>query len=280
MIRSGRDMANVAVVQMISSSSIKNNLDVVERFLINACDREISLVVLPENFAFMGMKETDKLQVAESFDQGDIQTIIAGFAKKYKCWIIAGTLPIKGRGNRVKASNLVFDSQGKCAARYDKIHLFDVRVSEHEAHQESLTIEPGHKSVVVDTPIGRIGLSVCYDLRFPELYQQLMMQGAELFSVPSAFTAATGAAHWEILLRARAIENLCYVLAPNQGGLHDNNRNTWGHSMIIEPWGGILACHPFGEQMLVAPIDLHRLQQLRQQFPCNNHHILTQQVLS
>lgn len=280
MIGSERDMTNVAVVQMISSSSIKSNLDVVERFLMNASEKQVSLVVLPENFAFMGIKETDKLQIAESFGAGNIQTIIAGFAKKYKLWIIAGTIPIKGRDNRVKASNLVFDSQGKCAARYDKIHLFDVRVSEHEAHQESLTIEAGHKPVVVDTPIGRIGLSVCYDLRFPELYQQLMMQGAQLLSVPSAFTAVTGAAHWEVLLRARAIENLCYVLAPNQGGLHDNMRKTWGHSMIVEPWGRILACHPFGEELLVAPIDLQRLQQLRQQFPCNTHHILTQQVPS
>lgn len=271
-------MTKVAVVQMVSSASIKSNLDVVERFLINACDKQLDLVVLPENFAFMGIKETDKLQIAESFGNGDIQTLIAGFAKKYKLWIIAGTIPIKKRGNRVKASNLVFDNQGKCAARYDKIHLFDVKISEHEAHQESLTTEPGNKLVVVDTPIGRIGLSVCYDLRFPELYQQLMMQGAQLLSVPSAFTEVTGAAHWEVLLRARAIENLCYVLAPNQGGLHDNHRKTWGHSMIIEPWGRILACHSSGEDMLIAPIDLQRLQQLRQQFPCNRHHILTQQV--
>lgn len=189
-------------------------------------------------------------------------------------WVIAGTLPLKGLQDRVKTSCLVFDDEGRCAARYDKIHLFDVRVSEQEAHQESATIERGDEVVVVDTPVGRVGLTVCYDLRFPELYRQLVLRGAELFTVPSAFTAVTGVAHWEVLLRARAIENLCYVIAPNQGGLHENGRQTYGHSMIVEPWGKVVAQQENGVGMLTADIDLQRLQQLRRQFPCNDHHVL------
>ena len=219
-------MANLALVQMNSSASVKKNLDELEKLLAQARDEHIDLVALPENFAFMGLKETDKLAIAESFGHGEIQQAISRLAKQYNLWILAGTIPIKTASDRVRASCLVYDNQGKCAARYDKIHLFDVRVSETEAHQESLTIEPGDELVVVDTPVGRIGLSVCYDLRFPELYRQLVLKGAELLSVPSAFTAVTGAAHWDVLLRARAIENLCYVLAPNQSGLHENGRKT------------------------------------------------------
>ena len=144
----------------------------------------------------------------------------------------------------------MFDDEGRCAARYDKIHLFDVRVSEQEAHQESATIERGDELVVVDTPVGRVGLTVCYDLRFPEFYRQLVLKGAELFSIPAAFTAVTGVAHWEVLLRARAIENLCYIVAPNQGGIHENGRQTYGHSMIVEPWGKVMAQQKNGVGML------------------------------
>lgn len=267
-------MSKVAVIQMVSSASVKNNLKQIDRFLFRAVEEHVDLVVLPENFAFMGMKETDKLVVGEIYGTGEIQQAISAMAKKYGLWVVAGTIPVKGLQNRVKASCLVFDDQGLCAARYDKIHLFDVRVSEQEAHQESLTVERGDEIVVVETPVGRLGLTVCYDLRFPELYQQLIIRGAELFSVPSAFTAITGAAHWEVLLRARAIENLCYVLAPNQGGKHENGRQTYGHSMIVDPWGKVLARHDEGDGMVTATIDLQYLQQLRRQFPCNNHHVL------
>ncbi|MGQ3892682.1 carbon-nitrogen hydrolase family protein [Legionella sp. CNM-4043-24] len=267
-------MANLALVQMNSSASVKKNLDELEKLLAQARDEHIDLVALPENFAFMGLKETDKLAIAESFGHGEIQQAISRLAKQYNLWILAGTIPIKTASDRVRASCLVYDNQGKCAARYDKIHLFDVRVSETEAHQESLTIEPGDELVVVDTPVGRIGLSVCYDLRFPELYRQLVLKGAELLSVPSAFTAVTGAAHWDVLLRARAIENLCYVLAPNQSGLHENGRKTYGHSQIIEPWGSSIARQATGVGLISAPIDLQRLQQLRRQFPSNSHHVL------
>lgn len=268
---------NVAVVQMISSASVKKNLDDVEIWLQQAHDSQVDVVVLPENFAFMGRKETDKLMVAEQFGEGEIQGILSKLAKNHNLWIIAGTLPIRGQGNKVRASSLVFDNKGLCVARYDKIHLFDVAISDNESYQESITIERGRDLVVVDTPVGRVGLSVCYDLRFPELYQKLLEKGAQLFSIPSAFTALTGDAHWNVLLRARAIENLSYVLAPNQGGQHENGRQTYGHSMIIEPWGNVLASRESGAGMVVATIDLNRLQQLRQQFPCNTHHVLLQQ---
>jgi nitrilase len=267
-------MPNVAVVQMTSSASVKKNLEEIKKFLIQAQEEEVDLVVLPENFAFMGMKETDKLTVAENFGMGEIQDVLSDLANKHNVWIIAGTLPIKGLTNRVRAANLVYDNKGKCVARYDKIHLFDVSVSETESHQESLTIERGDELVVVDTPVGRVGLSVCYDVRFPQLYHRLMQKGAELFSVPSAFTAVTGAAHWEVLLKARAIENLCYVLAANQVGQHENGRKTYGHSMIVEPWGKVLAQQHEGSGLIKAKIDLQRLQQLRRQFPCNTHHVL------
>lgn len=269
-------MTRVAVVQMRSSASIKENLDDVEKYLLQARESQVELVVLPENFALMGRKETDKLMIAEQFGEGEIQKILGQLAKNYNLWIIAGTLPIRARNNKVWASSLVFDNTGCCAARYDKIHLFDVRVSENESHQESVTTESGKELVVVDTPIGRVGLSVCYDLRFPELYQKLLQKGAEIFSIPSAFTALTGAAHWDVLLRARAIENLTYVLAPNQGGQHENGRQTYGHSMIVDPWGKVLACQNTGTGIVTAELDLHRLRQLRQQFPCNNHHVLIQ----
>lgn len=267
-------MTKVAIVQMVSSAKIEENLHQAEQMLVKAREAQAELVVLPENFAFMGMNETDKLQIAEVYGQGPIQQKIRHLAKKMGLWIVAGTIPLKGTGSKVRASSMVYDDQGLCVARYDKIHLFDVRVSEHEAHQESLTVERGHDLVVVDTPVGKVGLTVCYDLRFPELYRLLVEKGAELFTVPSAFTAVTGLAHWEVLLRARAIENLCYVLAPNQGGYHENGRHTYGHSMIVEPWGKILAQKEEQYGVICADIDLQRLSQLRRQFPCTLHHVL------
>ena len=267
-------MARVALLQMISSPYVDENLSGLAPFFLKAREDGAELLLLPENFAFMGVRERDKLGVAEAFGQGEIQRTVSQLAKQYRLWVIAGTIPLKSGAERVKASCLVYDDSGACVARYDKIHLFDVRVTADEAHHESFTIEPGDRVVVVDTPIGRVGLSVCYDLRFPELYRQLVLKGAELFSIPSAFTAVTGKAHWEVLLRARAIENLCYVLAPNQGGAHANGRNTHGHSMIVEPWGNIMTELPSGAGLIVADIDLPRLQQLRLQFPCNDHHVL------
>ncbi|HHT0593857.1 TPA: carbon-nitrogen hydrolase family protein [Legionella anisa] len=267
-------MARAALIQMVSSAEVTDNLHQVERLMIQAREEQADLVLLPENFAFMGLKETDKLQIGEVYGAGPIQEKISQLAKKLGLWVIAGTIPLKGTGIKVRASCLVYDAQGKCAARYDKIHLFDVYVSSNEAYQESMSIECGHDLALVDTPVGKVGLTVCYDLRFSELYQQLMLQGAQLFTVPSAFTAVTGLAHWDVLLRARAIENLCYVLAANQGGQHENGRTTFGHSMIVDPWGKVLTQKEAGTGVVIADIDLQRQQELRRSFPCLEHHVL------
>lgn len=267
-------MTRAAVAQMTSSASVKDNLKQVEQFFLLASEQEAKLLLLPENFAFMGMQEEDKLTVAENYREGEIQQLVSALAKKYKIWVVAGTMPLKGMNGLVRSASLVFDDHGLCAGRYDKIHLFDVQVSDSESHQESRTIERGSDIVVVDTPVGRLGLTVCYDLRFPELFRQLVMRGAEVFAVPSAFTAVTGAVHWEILLRARAIENLCYVLASNQTGHHENGRNTYGHSMIIEPWGSILVEQHEGVGLITAKLDNEYSKQLRRRFPTNEHHVL------
>lgn len=270
-------MAKIALIQLVSSTKVAENLRQIEELMIQAREEQAELVVLPENCAFMGRCDTDKLAIAEQEGDGPIQTAISGMAKKSGLWVVAGTCPIKPSKKmpaRVRASCMVYDNLGRSVARYDKIHLFDVQVSKSEIHKESLTTEPGKNLVVVDTPVGKIGLTVCYDLRFPELYHQLRVKGAQILSVPSAFTKLTGQAHWDILLRARAIENLCYVLAPNQGGHHENGRDTYGHSMIVEPWGSVLAQKEQGAGIITADVDLSRLEQIRQHFPCVDHHIL------
>ncbi|PWY55922.1 apolipoprotein acyltransferase [Legionella qingyii] len=267
-------MARAALVQMVSSADVADNLQQVEKLMIHAREEQAELVVLPENFAFMGFHETDKLQIGEVYGDGPIQQKMSQLAKKLGLWVIAGTIPLKSSGSKVRASCLVYDAQGKCVARYDKIHLFDVNVSSNEAYQESMSIERGHELALVDTPVGKIGLTVCYDVRFPELYQQLMLQGAQLFTVPSAFTTITGVAHWEVLLLARAIENLCYVLAANQGGRHENGRSTFGHSMIVDPWGKVLSQKEMGTGVVTADIDLENQREIRRKFPCIEHHVL------
>jgi len=267
-------MSRLAVVQMTSSDQVKHNLSALDAYFLRAKNAGVELLLLPENFAFMGVHEHDKLVIAENVGSGDIQQMVADFAKHYGIWVVAGTLPIKASKSRVRASCFVYDAAGKAVARYDKIHLFDVQVNNGEAHRESSSIEPGRDVVVVDTPVGCLGLSVCYDLRFPELFRALILKGAELFAVPAAFTATTGVAHWEVLLRARAIENLSYVLAANQCGQHASGRYTYGHSMIIDPWGKILVEQQSGEGIVSADIDLSLLHQLRRQFPCNEHHVL------
>lgn len=267
-------MARAAVVQMVSSSHVRNNLDQLDGYFVEAHNEDAKLIVLPENFAFMGRLEQDKLAIAENDGQGVIQDTVSQLAKRYGMWVIAGTIPFKTTGTRVKAGCIVYDDKGKRCVRYDKIHLFDVRVSSTERHLESETVERGDVVVTVDTPVGRVGLSVCYDIRFPELYQLLLKKGAEIFSVPAAFTAVTGQAHWNVLLRARAVENLCYVLAANQGGQHENGRHTFGHSMIIDPWGKVDCELEQGSGVVTADINLQGMKQLRTQFPCNEHHVL------
>jgi len=266
-------MTVVAALQMVSGPDIETNLRDAEGLIHRAAASGARLAVLPENFALMGRHETDKLAAREPQGDGPIQTFLAEQSARHRLWLVGGTIPlVAGVDNKVRATCLVFDPQGRLAARYDKIHLFDVQVAESgESYRESATIEPGDEPVVVETPFGRLGLAVCYDLRFPELFRLLLDRGMEILALPAAFTATTGKAHWEILLRARAIENLCYVIAAAQGGRHANGRETYGDSMIIDPWGTILGRRPTGPGIVLAELDRDRLHTLRQQFPAVHH---------
>jgi predicted amidohydrolase len=263
-----------AAIQLNSSADRDANLAAAQRLLRQAAQAGAALAILPENFALMGAKERDKLAIAEADDSGVIQDWLAATARALNLWIVAGTVPlaVSGEPDKVWAACLVYDAQGRRAARYDKIHLFDVEVPGGERYHESNSIARGAiNPVVVDTPIGRLGLSVCYDLRFPELYRALAAQGAEVLCVPAAFTARTGQAHWESLLRARAIENQCYLIAPGQHGVHAGGRSTHGHSLIVDPWGEILAQQAAGDGVVVAPVSKERLRQVRASFPALTH---------
>ena len=263
-----------AAIQLSSVADRDANLATAGRLLRQAAAAGVALAVLPENFAFMGAKERDKLAIAEADGEGPIQQFLAATARELRLWIVAGTVPlaVPGDADRVYAACLVYDAQGRRAARYDKIHLFDVEVPGGERYRESATIARGTLNpVVVPTPIGRLGLSVCYDLRFPELYRALAAQGAEVLCVPAAFTARTGQAHWEPLLRARAIENQCFLLAPGQHGTHAGGRATHGHSLILDPWGEILAQQADGDGVVGAPLPRQRLEQVRSSFPALSH---------
>ena len=268
-------MQRIAVAQMCSSADLDENLAALDNLCQQAVEQKASTLILPENFAFMGVTEHDKLSIAEIVGEGVIQARLSTLAARYQLWIIAGTIPIQAPNHRVFASSLVFNAAGIQVARYDKMHLFDVVISETETYQESETIAPGeNKPIVVDTPVGCIGLSVCYDVRFPALYRALLLKNAELFTVVSAFTETTGRAHWHVLLRARAIENMCYVLGSNQVGTHAGGQTTYGHSVIINPWGEIIAELEHGTGIICAEIDLEYLHQKRAAFPCIKHHIL------
>jgi nitrilase len=266
-------MTCVAAIQMVSCADVARNLEAAGLRLREARERGAVLAALPENFAFMGLAEADKLAIAEDDAGGPIQAALAGLARSLGLWIVAGTLPLRVPGEpRVAAACLVFDAEGRRVARYDKIHLFDVAIpGRDERYQESASVRPGHEEVCVATPAGTLGLAVCYDLRFPEHFRRLLDLGAEWFCLPSAFTAPTGRAHWETLLRARAIENLSHVVAPAQSGFHENGRETHGDSMIVDCWGRVLARLPRGSGVVVADIDLVRQRELRQNFPSLDH---------
>jgi nitrilase len=268
-------MALIAALQMATGPQVQANLMEVGRLIKDAAERGAKLVVLPENFPIMGVQETDKVKVAEVFGEGVIQSFISQQAKKYRIWIVAGTIPLRSLDPaRVYAASILYNDNGEVVARYDKMHLFDVTLSENqEVYTESDTTVPGHDVVVVDTPFGKLGMSVCYDLRFPELYRALSEKGAQILVVPSAFTEVTGKAHWEVLLRARAIENLCYVVAAGQGGYHVNGRTTYGHSMIIDHWGRVRGVLERGAGVVMADIDLVALEQTRKTFPVLSHRI-------
>jgi predicted amidohydrolase len=265
-----------AALQMTSGPDVAANLAQARLLLEEAQAGEAQLAVLPENFAFMGMHDADKRAVGEAEGRGPIQDFLAATAQRLKLWVIAGTLPLRVAGDaRVAAASLVYDAAGTVVARYDKIHLFDVELPERaESYRESANMAPGTTPVVVDTPIGCVGLAVCYDVRFPELFRNLSAAGAEVLVLPSAFTAPTGRAHWETLLRARAIENLCHLIAPAQSGFHPNGRETYGDSMIVDHWGRILARLPRGRGCVIAEIDLARQAEVRKSFPALGHRVL------
>jgi nitrilase len=266
-------MTRVAAIQMTSSADVGRNLATTAELLRQCRERGATLAALPENFAFMGLAEADKRAIAEDEGSGPIQDTLAGLARELGLWIVGGTVPLRVAGEaRTAAACLVFDADGRRVARYDKIHLFDVAIpGRDERYQESASVRPGQTPVCVDTPAGRLGLAVCYDLRFPELFRRLLELGAEWFCLPSAFTAPTGRAHWETLLRARANENLCHVVAPAQSGFHDNGRETHGDSMIVDCWGRVLARLPRGTGVVAANIDLVRQREVRQNFPSVAH---------
>ncbi len=266
-------MNKIAAIQMASGPNVSANLIEAGRLIALAAEAGAQLVVLPENFALMGMTERDKVELREREGEGPIQEFLSRQALRHQLWIVGGTVPVEASApDKIRAACLVYDTRGKQVARYDKIHLFDVALKESgEEYNESATIEPGEAPVVLDTPFGRLGLAVCYDLRFPELFRTLAGQGAELIALPAAFTAITGKAHWEVLVRARAIENLSYLIASAQGGYHLNGRHTHGDSMIVDPWGRVLDRLPSGSGIVVADIDSGQLQNRRRTFPVLDH---------
>lgn len=266
-------MAMVAAIQMASGPNVSANLLEAGKLIRRAVDAGACLVVLPENFAMMGESESDKIQVKETFGSGPMQDFLAQQAARHGIWLVGGTVPLATDDpSKVRASTLVFNDRGEMVSRYDKLHLFDVHLEESgENYAESAAIEAGNQVVVADTPCGRLGLAVCYDLRFPELFRAMLDCGLQVLALPAAFTAITGRAHWEMLVRARAVENLCYVIAAAQGGYHVSGRETHGDSMIIDPWGVILQRLPRGTGFITADVDYQRLASIRRNFPAIEH---------
>ncbi len=267
----------VAAIQMASGPNTSANLLEVKKIVGEAVEAGAKLIVLPENFAFMGKSEQDKLKLMEEPGSGPLQTYLSQLAAENNIWIVGGTIPLSANDpNKIRATCLVFNEKGYQVARYDKIHLFDVHLLEtNEKYSESETIEPGNKTVVVDSPFGRIGLAVCYDLRFPEQFRNLLDEGMEIAVLPASFTAHTGKAHWQPLIQTRAIENLSYMIAAAQGGYHVNGRETYGHSMVVDPWGNIQAMIARGNGYAMGEIDLDLLNNTRRAFPALEHRQIT-----
>jgi deaminated glutathione amidase len=262
-------VVKVAGIQMASSPNVASNLTEAERLITIAVEQGAKIVVLPEYFCIMGAKEGDKVGVREKAGDGPIQRFLSKIAREYEIWLIGGTVPLVSNfPNKVRNSCLVYNDKGEQVARYDKIHLFGLDLGTEHYHEEN-TIESGNEVVVVETPYGKIGLSICYDLRFPELYRA--MGQVDMIVIPSAFTETTGKAHWESLIRARAIENLCYVIAPAQGGYHLSGRETHGNSMIVDPWGVILDRLPRGSGVVIANINRDYQASLRKSLPALKH---------
>jgi nitrilase len=264
------DTFRVAAIQTVSSADVDDNLGQADRLIAQAVSSGAQLVALPEYFCFMGNRDGDKLAVREKPGAGPIQAFLASQALRHGIWLVGGTLPLESPdADRIYNSCLVFDPQGRQCARYDKIHLFGFRKGD-ESYDESISIRPGENSPqAFDIPFGKVGLSVCYDLRFPELFRAL--GDVRLIVLPSAFTYTTGSAHWEIMLRTRAIENQCYVLAPAQGGKHENGRRTWGHSMLVDPWGDVLDVCEEGPGFAMGDMSSQRIESVRLSLPALTH---------
>jgi predicted amidohydrolase len=261
----------IAALQTVATTAVERNLEAAARLIAEAAHQGAELVALPEYFCLMGRRDDDKLAIAELPGDGPIQQFLAAQARQHQLWLIGGTLPLKtALPGHARNACCVFAPDGALAARYDKIHLFRYD-NGRESYDEARVLEAGSEPVTVQAGPLRVGLSVCYDLRFPELYRRLCDPPCDLLSVPAAFTYTTGRAHWELLLRARAVENQCYVIAPAQGGTHENGRRTWGHSMVVDPWGDVLAVQPEGEGVVLAEVDAGRLAAVRQQLPALAH---------
>ena len=269
----------VAALQMVSGIALQGNLAQARHLLEQAAQAGAELAVLPEYFCAMGLADADKLALRETMGDGVVQRFLAQAARELGLWVVGGTLPLVcDSEERVHNTTLVFSPAGDCVARYDKIHLFRFD-NGTECFDEARVIQAGRESVRFALPardgnVWRVGLSVCYDLRFPELYRAHARAGADLLLVPSAFTFVTGSAHWDVLLRARAVENLAYVLAPAQGGVHENGRRTWGHSMLVDPWGTVLAQRAQGEGVVIGSLDHRQLREMRAQLPALDHRVL------
>ena len=264
----------IAALQTVATPDVDRNLEAAARLVAEAAARGAGLVSLPEYFCLMARRDEDKLAIAEVAGEGPIQDFLAGQARRHGLWLIGGTLPLRVQAEgRVRNACCVYAPDGRLAARYDKIHLFRFD-NGRESYDEARVLEAGDQPLALQAGPLRVGLSVCYDLRFPELYRTLAKPPCDVLSVPAAFTYTTGRAHWELLLRARAVENQCYVLAAAQGGMHENGRRTWGHSMIVDPWGEVLAQQPEGEGVVVAEVDAARLASVRRQLPALTHRVL------
>jgi nitrilase len=276
-----RRQSRVAAIQMVSGTTVEGNLAAAKRLIAEAADDGAELIALPEYFCLLGRKDSDKVGVREPAGSGPIQDFLAEAARRHRVWLVGGTLPVSLGDevtDRIRNTTFVFAPDGSVAARYDKIHLFGFKRGD-EHYDESRTIAAGDEAVSFEATLGdqplRVGLSICYDVRFPELYRRLGERvSPDLILVPSAFTYTTGSAHWEILLRARAIENQCYVLAPAQGGVHENGRRTWGHTMLIDPWGDIVAVRDEGEGVVAGDIDPARIAEVRENLPALRHRVL------
>lgn len=266
-------MPIVAAIQMNSTDQISENLEAAAQLIAEAASKQAVMVTLPEMFAVVTNELSVTMAAAEDYQNGVIQNFLATQAAQHGIWLVGGTIPIKQPGSdKVFAACLLYNPQGLLVARYNKIHLFDVTLSAAERYQESATIAPGHSIVVQETPIGKLGLAVCYDIRFPELFRAMFNQEVEIFAVPAAFTVTTGKAHWEVLIRSRAIENFSYLIGACQAGTHSNGRQTFGHSAIVSPWGEILAMASSDEVgVITAPIDLNYLHEIRKKIPVKEH---------